>query len=119
MTRASSSALLILTLCSVSKIVIPTASFAQAIVHPDAKRFTQSDCQWLYRQLLDDCIAVSTTCPSNRYEWGDDFSMSTVRGMHSLETVLTVRVMEAIEYACKKACQTKKKPEYQQRRNSI
>jgi hypothetical protein len=89
-------------------LLITDTATAQRVVD-DAKKFTEKDCRWIYSQFLDECIASPpcTSDPNNR-----DFSMSTQRGMSSLETVLTVRIAGEINALCERTCKSKSKPVY-------
>lgn len=84
---------------------------AQNVV-PDVKVFTGRECRWLYSRFLDECMEAQKCTEM-------DFSMSTSRGMSSLETVLTVRSANEINYACNQVCVSKRKMDYNQWRKSI
>jgi hypothetical protein len=106
------SALLLLML--IGTMAAPGA-MAQIVVE-DATEFTDKDCRWLHRQFLGEC-SNSQRCPHTR----DDInlSMSTVRGLSALETVLTVRAADQMDIACLQACKTKERMPYNEWRKRI
>lgn len=98
----------------IALLISPVAN--SQIVVPDAKKFTETDCRWLHSQFLGECVEAEkcTWRPEER-----DFSMSTQRGMSSLETVLTVRSAQTINQTCYEVCKAKKKVGYQEWRKLI
>jgi hypothetical protein len=90
-------------------------AMAQKVVE-DATTFTEENCRWLHRQFLGECIGFQA-CPRERA--GMDLSMSTVRGLSSLETVLTVRAAQQIDVACLQACKTRTRMPYKEWRRRI
>ena len=91
-----------------------TPAMAQRVV-PDAETFSENDCRWLHTQYLGECVA-SQYCGEGL---GDEFSMSTQRGMSALEPVMTVRAHDELNAICHEACETRKRMDYSQFKASI
>jgi len=70
--------------------------------------YDRNDCKWLYGQALGECVKN----PDNYRPCDNVFhSMSTVRGLYSLEQNPRWNVAkDRFALACKKACETKKRP---------
>lgn len=81
------------------------------------KSFKSQHCRWIYEQFLDECLGLKKCTPINSTT--EEFSMSTVRGMSALETVITVRVHDQIYQACFQTCAVKRKPSYKSFRRMI
>ncbi len=88
---------------------------AQRVVD-DVARWTDQQCAWLHRQALAECQtqAVCSSLPEKI-----DFSMSTSRGMTSLEDVLTVQSQKQFYEICNRTCMDKKRPSYAEFRKSF
>ena len=103
-------------LATLQLLFLASHALPEVRMEPNAKKFTDQDCQWLYSQFLGECISIEK-CTS-RYE-NFDFSISTSQGLGSLETVITVRVMDAIISACERACSAKTRPPIEEWRKTI
>jgi len=86
------------------------------IVVPYAKKFTNAECKWLHSQFLDACMASETCGP---YPDQYAYSMSTQRGVNSLEKVLTPSARNRIEAACERSCGLKTVVDYTEWQRSI
>jgi hypothetical protein len=99
-----------LAVVSVLSLLFTVIALGGPIVVDEVETFSDRECQWLHSQFLGECMS-SQKC-ERTYGEMDDFSMSTYRGMSSLETVITVRAMEQINSACQRVCLTKQRPAY-------
>lgn len=88
---------------------------AQKVV-PDAQRFSETECRWLHRQFLDECMnsLKCTKRPEDR-----ELSMSADREMHALGPVISVRAMDLINQICEQVCLKKKKINRQEWHKSV
>jgi hypothetical protein len=90
--------------------VLPNKLIGQIVVE-DVTKWTEKECVWLYRQALVECQNQETCSRS------PDFSMSTSRGLSSLENILTVRMQQEFYEICYQTCQAKKRISYSTFRN--
>lgn len=86
-------------------LLLPASVSAQIVV-PDVERWTDKECRWLHRQVLDACKNL-TDCTDT-----SDMSMSTQRGLYALENVFTVRNQQDFDKICLRVCETKQIPTY-------
>lgn len=92
-----------------------SSAFAQRVID-DVNRFSSNECKWIYSQYLDECLNA-IECPSNVEEI--EFSMSTQRGMYSMERAISVRAKNEIDQTCLSTCRSKSKPTYKTFESSI
>jgi hypothetical protein len=76
----------------------PVAASAQIVV-PDVKRWSEKESSWLYQHVLPEC-RTQRLCSAT-----PDFSMSTERGLTSLDAILTVRNRQQFDGICLRVCQ--------------
>ena len=70
--------------------------------------YNREECKWLYGQALGECVKN----PDDHHPCDDvSHSMSTVRGLYALEENPRWAIAkDRFALACKKACETKKRP---------
>jgi hypothetical protein len=88
-------------------VMAPVAAWAQIVV-PDVKRWSEKECSWMYQQVLPEC-RTQRPCSAT-----PDFSMSTERGLTSLDAILTVRNRQQFDGICLRVCQENTSPRYAQ-----
>jgi hypothetical protein len=92
--------------------LLASGALAQRVVE-DCKTFTEEQCDWLHSQVLKEC-ETARQCPDDPRS--TELSMSSIRGLNSLETCMTARALNDVWDFCHAACLKKRRvgyPEFQ------